>query len=53
MCFLTDRGLILTKGSGESGCLGHGDWRNVKSPKIIEELLGCDVIQVITLDYCL
>ena len=23
LCFLTDRGLILTKGLGESGCLGN------------------------------
>lgn len=46
ICFLTDRGIILTKGEAESGCLGHGDWRKVKTPKIIEELLGYDVVQV-------
>ncbi|XP_023335060.1 serine/threonine-protein kinase Nek8 [Eurytemora carolleeae] len=46
ICFLTDRGIIMTKGSAESGCLGHGDKRNVNTPKIIEELLGFDVVQV-------
>ena len=25
ICLLTDRGILLTKGSGHGGCLGHGN----------------------------
>ena len=25
MCLLTDRGILMTKGSGQGGCLGHGN----------------------------
>jgi hypothetical protein len=25
MCLLTDRGILLTAGSGAGGCLGHGN----------------------------
>ena len=47
ICLLTDRGILLTKGKGRSGCLGHGDTRDVSTPKIVEALLGEDVV-----DFC-
>ena len=46
VCLLTDRGILLTKGKGRSGCLGHGDTRDVATPKIVEALLGEDVVEV-------
>ena len=45
-CLLTDRGILLTKGKGRTGCLGHGDTRDVSTPKIVEALLGEDVVEV-------
>ena len=30
-------------GEGRSGCLGHGDTRDLASPKIVEALLGDDI----------
>ena len=40
-CFVTDRGILLTKGRGRGGRLGHGDEKDVKDvPKIVEALLG-------------
>ena len=40
---MTDRGILLTKGEGGRGCLGHGDRRDVTTPKIVEALLGDEV----------
>lgn len=46
---LTDRGILMTYGSGANGCLGHGnnnsnnnDVAQTKA-KIVEALLGCEV----------
>ena len=35
MCLVTDRGILLTHGSGKDGCLGHGDRKSVEKPKVI------------------
>ncbi|XP_044286468.1 LOW QUALITY PROTEIN: serine/threonine-protein kinase Nek8 [Varanus komodoensis] len=43
---LTDRGIVLTFGSGSSGCLGHGTYVDVSQPKIVEALLGYEIAQV-------
>jgi len=43
---LTDRGIVMTKGRGEGGLLGHGDFEDLKLPKIVETLLGREVTQV-------
>ncbi|KAH9518439.1 Serine/threonine-protein kinase Nek8, partial [Bulinus truncatus] len=43
---LTDRGILMTFGSGANGCLGHGNCNNVTQAKIVEALLGYEVIQV-------
>ncbi|XP_043910354.1 serine/threonine-protein kinase Nek8 [Protopterus annectens] len=43
---LTDRGLIMTFGSGSNGCLGHGNFNDVTQPKIVEALLGYEILQV-------
>ncbi|XP_029142645.1 serine/threonine-protein kinase Nek8 [Protobothrops mucrosquamatus] len=40
---LTDRGIVLTFGSGSSGCLGHGSFVDVNQPKIVEALLGYEI----------
>ncbi|XP_025029589.1 serine/threonine-protein kinase Nek8 isoform X2 [Python bivittatus] len=42
---LTDRGIVLTFGSGSSGCLGHGTFMDVSQPKIVEALLGYEITQ--------
>ncbi|XP_042194730.1 serine/threonine-protein kinase Nek8 [Callorhinchus milii] len=43
---LTDRGIIMTFGSGSNGCLGHGTFNDVTQPKIVEALLGYEIAQV-------
>ncbi|XP_066491696.1 serine/threonine-protein kinase Nek8 [Tiliqua scincoides] len=43
---LTDRGIVLTFGSGGSGCLGHETFVDVSQPKIVEALLGYEITQV-------
>ncbi|XP_033636958.1 serine/threonine-protein kinase Nek8-like [Asterias rubens] len=43
---LTDRGILMTYGSGAHGCLGHGDYHDVSQAKIVEELLGYEVVKV-------
>ena len=34
VCLVTDRGILLTRGSGRDGCLGHGDRKSVDKPKV-------------------
>ncbi|XP_071994372.1 serine/threonine-protein kinase Nek8 isoform X1 [Engystomops pustulosus] len=43
---LTDRGIIMTFGSGSNGCLGHGNFNDVTQPKIVEALLGYEIVHV-------
>ncbi|ESO92636.1 hypothetical protein LOTGIDRAFT_120493 [Lottia gigantea] len=43
---LTDRGILMTYGSGANGCLGHGNYQDVAQAKIVEALLGYEVVQV-------
>uniref|UniRef100_A0A8C6NH13 Serine/threonine-protein kinase Nek8 n=1 Tax=Nothobranchius furzeri TaxID=105023 RepID=A0A8C6NH13_NOTFU len=43
---VTDRGIIMTFGSGSNGCLGHGNFNDVTQPKIVEALLGYELVQV-------
>ncbi|XP_013380324.1 serine/threonine-protein kinase Nek8 isoform X2 [Lingula anatina] len=43
---LTDRGILMTFGSGANGCLGHGNFNDVSQAKIVEALLGYEVVQV-------
>ncbi|EDO46185.1 predicted protein [Nematostella vectensis] len=40
---LTDRGILMTFGSGTYGCLGHGTTNYVSQAKIVEDLLGFEV----------
>lgn len=44
--FVTDNGIVMTTGSSEQGCLGHGDWTSISRPKLIEGLLSVDVTSV-------
>ncbi|XP_036625079.1 serine/threonine-protein kinase Nek8 [Trichosurus vulpecula] len=43
---LTDRGIIMTFGSGSNGCLGHGSFTDLSQPTIVEALLGYEMMQV-------
>ncbi|XP_037835167.1 serine/threonine-protein kinase Nek8 isoform X2 [Kryptolebias marmoratus] len=43
---MTDRGIVMTFGSGSNGCLGHGNFNDVTQPKIVEALLGYELVQV-------
>ncbi|XP_060060020.1 serine/threonine-protein kinase Nek8 isoform X2 [Erinaceus europaeus] len=43
---LTDRGIIMTFGSGSNGCLGHGGLNDISQPTIVEALLGYEMVQV-------
>ncbi|ESO08767.1 hypothetical protein HELRODRAFT_129966, partial [Helobdella robusta] len=43
---LTDRGILMTFGTGTTGCLGHDNYANVTQAKIVEALLGYEVLQV-------
>ena len=46
LCLLTDRGILLTRGQGRHGCLGHGDTRDLAQPKIVEALLGEHIAEI-------
>ena len=43
---ISDRGILMTYGSGAHGCLGHGNYHDVNQAKIVEALLGYEVQQV-------
>jgi len=43
---LTDRGILMTFGSGTHGSLGHGNYNDVVQAKIVEALIGFEVEQV-------
>ncbi|XP_028404721.1 serine/threonine-protein kinase Nek8-like isoform X2 [Dendronephthya gigantea] len=43
---LTDSGILMTFGNGANGCLGHGNLIDVKEPKIVEKLIGKQVMKV-------
>lgn len=33
----------MTYGNGATGCLGHGDYDDIRQPRIVESLLGIEV----------
>ncbi|XP_037090867.1 serine/threonine-protein kinase Nek8-like [Pollicipes pollicipes] len=41
--FASDNGIVMTCGDGTYGCLGHGNWNNTSTPKLVESLLTVDV----------
>ena len=41
-----DRGMLMTWGSGEHGCLGHGTTDDASKARVVEDLVGCTVIQI-------
>lgn len=43
---LSDRGILMTFGSGAQGCLGHGDYEDVGTARMVEALLGFEVTRV-------
>ncbi|XP_068205822.1 serine/threonine-protein kinase Nek8-like isoform X2 [Palaemon carinicauda] len=43
---ITDRGILMTSGSGASGSLGHGSTNDVSQLKIVESLLGVSIKQI-------
>lgn len=40
------KGIVMTWGSGEHGCLGHGSTDEATEPKVVEELIPCTVTQI-------
>ncbi|XP_057299933.1 serine/threonine-protein kinase Nek8-like isoform X2 [Hydractinia symbiolongicarpus] len=42
----TDRGMLMTWGSGVQGCLGHGTTSDSPKAKVVEDLVGCTVVQL-------
>ena len=36
----------MTWGSGEDGCLGHGNNNDVTHARLVEDLVGCTVAQI-------
>ena len=44
--FVSDNGILMTCGRGDRGAQGHGDRNNCLKPKLVEDLLSQDVIQV-------
>ena len=46
IAMLTDRGILMTQGKGSDGCLGHGSLESVKKAKIVESLLGEEIVKV-------
>lgn len=49
--FLSHSGILMTCGDGTFGCLGHSDWNNTTSPKLIEKLLNEEVKKVVCGDH--
>ena len=43
---VTDRGMLLTFGSGTHGCLGHEGYTDAAKAKIVEALLGFTVLRL-------
>ncbi|CAL4160779.1 unnamed protein product, partial [Meganyctiphanes norvegica] len=46
MAVLTTRGIVLSKGNGSSGALGHGSTTDVTQLQLVEALLGISAIQI-------
>ncbi|XP_043239693.1 serine/threonine-protein kinase Nek8-like [Amphibalanus amphitrite] len=44
--FASDNGIVMTCGDGTYGCLGHGNWNNINTPKLVESLLTVDVAAI-------
>ena len=44
---LSDRGILLTFGSGQHGVLGHRNMDDIEQPKIVEALLGFEIRSVV------
>ncbi|KAL1132427.1 hypothetical protein AAG570_010382 [Ranatra chinensis] len=44
--FVSASGLVLTCGDGTFGCLGHGDFSSIFTPKLIEKLLSDEVVDM-------
>ena len=44
--FSSCNGLLMTCGRGDLGSLGHGDWKDVHKPMLIQGLLNYDVCVV-------
>ncbi|XP_039291081.1 LOW QUALITY PROTEIN: serine/threonine-protein kinase Nek8 [Nilaparvata lugens] len=44
--FVSDTGMAMTCGDGTFGSLGHGEWRNVHKPHLIERLLSENVVEM-------
>jgi len=43
---MTDRGILMTFGSGAYGCLGHGNYNDVTQARIVEALLGFEIVKI-------
>ncbi|XP_059479403.1 serine/threonine-protein kinase Nek8-like [Neocloeon triangulifer] len=41
----SESGVLVSWGQGMDGCLGHGDFENQTTPRIIETLLSSDIVQ--------
>ena len=44
--FITDNGILMTCGRGDRGAQGHRDSVDCLKPKLVEDLITQDVIQV-------
>ncbi|XP_066910104.1 serine/threonine-protein kinase Nek8-like [Clytia hemisphaerica] len=42
----SDQGILMTWGSGEDGCLGHGNTNDVSHARVVEDLVGSTVAQI-------
>ncbi|XP_064385824.1 serine/threonine-protein kinase Nek8-like [Halichondria panicea] len=43
---LTDKGILMTFGSGINGCLGHGDTNDVSEPRLVHEMLAHETVEI-------
>ena len=44
--FVNDKGIILTCGSGKEGALGHNNFEDVPTPKLIKDLLQTGINEI-------
>ncbi|KAL5487288.1 hypothetical protein EMCRGX_G019871 [Ephydatia muelleri] len=46
MAFLTDKGIVMTQGSGSSGALGNGDCNDSPEPKLVQGMLSFETVEI-------
>jgi NIMA (never in mitosis gene a)-related kinase len=44
--FVSDNGILLTSGRGDRGALGHGDWDDISTPKLLKFFISKNILNI-------